>query len=706
VQPAAGQVQLSALGGLLRTAAKLDRTQSDPVIALRNTIGVTLPLAYGLARGDAALGLAAAIGALQTSFADRPGPYRLRMLRMSGTALATMVTTLLAILLAGSNLASAALLAGFGFIAGLLLTAGPSAAQLGVAATACALVLGHTHQPFAAALHTALIVLVGGLIQTVLAIAAWPLGRHRPERAALAGLYRDLAQLATQPADVSAGPPLVDALVEVRQTLYGLGHDHGPSVESYRVLLDDSERIRREVLVVGGYASRLEREGASDAAGIVRAALRDVAAALDSVAGALERARPVRRAQATGADLVGCAAALADDPHPTGRAAAVRIANLAALVRSVLRTAATGATEGRQGTEPGDAYGLRALRDPVAVLRANLTPDSAVMRHAVRLGVLVGGSDLVVRQAGVARGYWVPLTILVVLRPDFSTTFQRGIARVVGTILGLGLATALLHVIPGVQWYAVALIALFFFGMRLAGPGNVALGAVCLSALVVILLSLAGVSAHATVAQRAADTVVGGALALVATLVWPVWERERVADQLVVLLRAYRDYALAVADLSFDLPRMQAARAASRLARSNAQASVDRARAEPVHAQFQIDLADSVLANTHRFIHAVMAIDGLRPALREAGGNAELTEVLTAAAQYLDQCAVALGDGGPPKAPTAVTSAQAELAPRAEDSVTDAAVTDAAERISESLQTLGDQLRRQLGKQGSLAGRA
>ena len=63
--------------------------------------------------------------------------------------------------------------------------------------------------------------------------------------------------------------------------------------------------------------------------------------------------------------------------------------------------------------------------------------------------MLVAGSDLVVRLAGYGRGYWVPLTVLVVLRPDFASTFQRAIMRVVGTVIGLLLATELLHWIPG-----------------------------------------------------------------------------------------------------------------------------------------------------------------------------------------------------------------------------------------------------------------
>ena len=134
------------------------------------------------------------------------------MLRMAGTAIAVASTSTLAVVLSRSNLASAALLLVLGALSGMLLANGPSAAQLGVAATAAALVLGHQVQRPGVALHVGLLVLAGGLAQTVLAVSAWPLGRHRPERHALARLYSALAQLARQPVGEQVGPPLGETL--------------------------------------------------------------------------------------------------------------------------------------------------------------------------------------------------------------------------------------------------------------------------------------------------------------------------------------------------------------------------------------------------------------------------------------------------------------------------------------------------------------
>ena len=463
----------AALGGLLRSAARLDRTQSDPVVALRNAVGVVAPLVIGTLVGAPSSGLAATVGALQTAFADRPGPYRLRALRMLGTAVTASITGGLAVLLSRSDAGSVALLLVLAFLAGLLLAGGPSATQVGVAGTAAALVLGHLPQGPADALPIAALVLAGGVGQTLLAVAAWPLGRHRPERVALAGLYRELAGTARSPGGPREGPQATTPVDTARQTLYGLGHDHGPSVEAYRVLLDEAERIRREVIVLAALTERLAGDRDPIDAGLVRAALGAAGEVLDEVAAALTEGRRIDPGVLTPArGHVRRAVARLDEPGPargelTRRAASTRLRALAGQLRAVVETSTAGASEGGRSEAP-DLRGGFALRDPIAVLRANLDPGSAVFRHALRLSVLVAGSDLVVRLLDLGRGYWVPLTVLVVLRPDFATTFQRGVMRVVGTVVGLVLATELLHWVPGEvtggQWYRIALLGVFASG--------------------------------------------------------------------------------------------------------------------------------------------------------------------------------------------------------------------------------------------------
>ncbi len=695
-----------SLVALLHDAARLDRTQSDPRVALRNAVGVAAPLVIAALTGSVAAGLASAIGALQTSFADRPGPYRLRVLRMLTTALAAGVTSALAVLASRNDLTASGLLVVLAFGAGLLITGGPSATQVGIAGVGAALVLGHLPNPPGAALHVGLLVVAGGALQVLLAIAAWPLGRHRPERLALAGLYRELAAAARLPSGTEMGPAAGQTLTAVRQTFFGLGHDHGPSVEAYLVLLAEAERIRREILVIAALTERLAAEGETLDAGLTRAALTGCADVLDAVATSLAEGRAIDTSvRAPARDRMTAAISrLEDERHPdhplTRRAAAARLRALAGQLRAVGESSRVGASEGR-GLESHDIGWATRLRDPLEILRANLSPDSAVLRHATRMAVLIGGSDLVVRLAHINRGYWVPLTILVVLRPDFGSTLQRSVMRTLGTVLGLLISSALVHWLPASDGYLIALTAIFCFGLRLAGPSNLALSAASLAGVVVVLLELNGVPAHSTVVDRSLATLAGGALAICAALIRPSWERQVMGARLADLLSAYRDYCALIADPQTGRDALQRMRNAARLARSNAQASVDRARVEPVADPDEIELGRSVLANSHRFIHALLTVDAVRGRVREAGGLPELDEVLRLAGSALAAAETALRTGGAPRAVPDLRQAQALLvellkqdAGRAGGPEAAGALVDASDRIANSLDTLLNELRR------------
>ena len=706
----APEVVRSSVIGLLRDAARLDRTQSDPVVSARNALGVAAPLAIGALAGDLSIGLPSTIGALQTAFADRPGPYRLRMLRMLGTAFAAGVTSGLAVAASRSDAVSVLLLLGVAFVAGLLLAGGPSATQVGVAGVAAALIIGHTPETGSVAVHVGLLVFVGGAGQAVLAVAGWPLRRHRPERQALAVLYRELAAAADAQVGTAAGPPVGDTLTAVRRTLYGLGSDHGPSVEAYRVLLDEAERLRRETVVLIGLAERLAGVPDPASADEVRTALRAAGDVLTGLADALAAGRLVPldgfdRSLDVVQAVIDSLTGRADDAGAlTRRAAAGRLRALAGQLRAVIATAATGAREGRSG-EDSDAprRPVEWLRDPIAVLRANLTWRSAVFRHAVRLSLLVAGSDLAVRVAGFDRGYWLPLTVLVVLRPDFATTFQRSVMRVVGTVIGLLAVTALVHWVPGGAWWQVVLVLALAFAMRFSGPANLGLTAASLAGLVVVLLEIRGVPAHTTLESRTLATLGGGALAVLAAVALPAWERRFVPTRLTELLGAYRDYTAAVADLRTERSELQRARAACRLARSNAQASVDRAGSEPVRGAAEVELGRAVLAHTHRFIHAMLAVDAVRVPVRDAGGMTEWGPFFADVLAALDAAGHAVRADVRPEPPGLLRTRQEALAaavleqPARAGGVEPATtLVDATDCIVNSLDTLLDELRRQL----------
>lgn len=44
--------------------------------------------------------------------------------------------------------------------------------------------------------------------------------------------------------------------------------------------------------------------------------------------------------------------------------------------------------------------------------------------------------------------FWVPLTVCLVMKPDFGSVFDRAILRVVGTVIGVAIATGVILLVP------------------------------------------------------------------------------------------------------------------------------------------------------------------------------------------------------------------------------------------------------------------
>jgi uncharacterized membrane protein YccC len=242
----------------------------------------------------------------------------------------------------------------------------------------------------------------------------------------------------------------------------------------------------------------------------------------------------------------------------------------------------------------------------VATLRANLTVRSSALRHALRLAGTVLAGEFVAQTAGGMRSYWLPMTVAIVLKPDFTTTFTRGFLRIAGTLAGAGIATALFHVVTATAALEVVLIVVFVFILRCFGGANYGIFTTALTGYIVLLFALGGQRPGDIIRERALHTLLGGGLALAAYALWPTWERTQIGETLANMLDCYRDYFRAVHDRSPDVQRI---RPEGRLARSNAEAALDRFAAEPGADPEAVTLVSQIMATTHRVIHAMMAIE-------------------------------------------------------------------------------------------------
>lgn len=611
------------------TLVRFEKSKVIPWIALRNTVGVALPLIVGSAIGRLSGGLLAAVGALNVSYSDGPEPYPQRARRMLVSTCCCALAVAAGGLLGREHLLLILLAGLSAFVAGMMVAITQTAADIGVMSLATLIVFAAQAMRPEVALQSGLLALGGGLLQTILAVASWPVSRYAPERRALVAFYAGLAHEAGTGADALAAPdlppPASAESTEGQRALSALSGDGSVEAERYLALLSQAERIRLALLAIARLRVRLAREpdGAAEAA-ILDDALAAVRRALTAIA---EPLTPGGTAAMSAAPSVETARIEADAEQlrASGRAmsrdARWQLDALAGQLRAAAEMAFHATPAGGAAFAAVEAAAPPRMRlgNTLARLHANLSLHSAAFRHALRLAGCVALGESINRVIGsnlpgAPRGYWLPMTVAIVLRPDFGGTFTRGLLRLGGTLAGLIAATAIVHFLVPSSGAEIILIAAFTFLMRCYGPANYGIFVAALTALIVFLIGVTGVAPGPVMVARGVNTLAGGAIALLAYALWPTWERNLMPERLADLFDAYRAYFDAVRD-AYVAPgpnaplRLDRARLAARLARSNAEASLTRLLSEPGVSEERLTTLRQLLANSHRFVLAVMSLE-------------------------------------------------------------------------------------------------
>ena len=589
---------------LWKTVTRVETGKIIPWIALRNTFGVACPLALGLLYGQLSAGLVTGMGALNVSFSDGKDPYQQRVRRMllasffCGLAVAIGSVT-------GRDPIAATLLAGWwAFGAGMMVALGATPADIGTVSLVVLVVFAAQPMQPHKALLSGLLAFAGGLFQTLLSVASWFHRRYEPERRALGVLYASLKRMIEEHVDASESPPATSQSSEAGKALSTLSRDYSLEGERYRSLLNQAERARLSILAIKRLRARMRRESVPDSPELLDRVLEVAAQICDEVSRLLLRDVISINAAARLALLLALAKVIPDAPD-----ARFQVLALTGQLRSSASLASHSIGAGQRAferQEAGKPFALR-LTSSLAILRANLSLHSTAFRHALRLAFCIAIGVALGRALGLLRPYWIPMTIAIVLKPDFSATFSRGALRAAGTYAGLLVATGLFHVMQPAAALQIALLAAFTFLCRCFGPANYGILTAAVSGLVVLLIALTGVAPQQVIVARGLNTTIGGLLALIAYAVWPTWERAQLPEAMAAVLDAYRNYFHALtaqASSALDPLRLEA-----RLARTNMEASVERYRAEPGASADQLERLMSMLASSHRFAHAVMTIE-------------------------------------------------------------------------------------------------
>lgn len=279
-------------------------------------------------------------------------------------------------------------------------------------------------------------------------------------------------------------------------------------------------------------------------------------------------------------------------------------------------------------------------------IKNNLTLNSVTFRHTLRLAILIAFSQLVSNFLPIPRGYWVTLTVLFALKPNFGGTAQIIGQRVLGTLIGGAVGIGLVMVVHSPLALALLLLLSLFAAVSLR-PLSYSLFITILTLAIVLLFEATGIGSWEIGVQRIIDTLIGGAIALAGIyLLFPSWERQQLPAQLEKTIQANLAYFQVTMSQYLHQPLLEAGQEAEPAAKqtedpifasslyrlrhqaalqnANAEAVAQRLFSEPQHVRGEIEPMMALMLYIRSLYSSIIT---LTEHLRESSSGAQFSHI-------------------------------------------------------------------------------
>ena len=184
---------------------------------------------------------------------------------------------------------------------------------------------------------------------------------------------------------------------------------------------------------------------------------------------------------------------------------------------------------------------LKGWDDIVIRIKQNLTPESVLFRHAIRVSIVLFIGYVFVQLTNIEYGYWILLTALFVSQPNFNATKRRLRLRIIGTLGGIILGYMILYFVPSIEGQLLLLVlsGVLFFDLR---SKQYAQATAFITIMALINFNLDGLGYEAAL-PRMIDTVIGCALAWFGvSFIFPDWKFRRLPRTIQRSLEAQCNY--------------------------------------------------------------------------------------------------------------------------------------------------------------------
>lgn len=545
---------------------------------VRRAAGTLLPVTIlGGIFGWYAAGLVATFGALCVAFIDQPGPHEHRIREMLGGTVLSTLTVAITSLASNHPLLLWLVVISQCFAYSMLSVYGKKGGQIGFA---CLLLMTVTmHEALTADqvwLHT-LTSFGGGLFYTLfsyslsramnlrekeqaLSVALFATSDYVAQRANMYSLdhdldenYRKLISCQSNMTDKQQG-----ARDMVLRGLSGqINTDQPKRIMLWNLFVDTIDILDTLVATRTDYSLLRAKLGDSDILIFMRDALYKMSADLDRIALAVSRERAASPRNSVKAEL---RALEFEIEQMTRSGYAQREPDVYNLCIEILRRLRHSAnivqrmivtTDLNKKSAPIQSVVLdQSLNQFLSreqyrpgMITSNLRLDSPICRYALRvtLAAALAMTVWTLIPSLAPHGYWILLTVLIIMKPGFALTRQRNGWRLFGTLIGCVVALGTLYSTDNNTWLFVAMVASTIIGGSLLQLNYMSASVFNTNA-VLLAFHFVDPTATTVITDRALDTLIGSVISFACSYFLPWWEAQFMPSLARAAINANREY--------------------------------------------------------------------------------------------------------------------------------------------------------------------
>lgn len=246
------------------------------------------------------------------------------------------------------------------------------------------------------------------------------------------------------------------------------------------------------------------------------------------------------------------------------------------------------------------------------LLLENLSLKSPIFKHSLRLAIVVMVGYAVGDFFSVQNAYWILLTIIVIMRPNYGLTKTRSKQRTAGTLIGAGIAIGIVLITQNLILYGILSVVSLITAFAMVQK-NYKTSATFVTLSVVFVYALLKPNVLDVIQFRVIDTLIGAGLATLGNLIlWPSWEFLGIKNIIFNSIKANQDYMKEVTlfydkkgqvTTSYKISRKQAF-----LGIGNLSSAFQRMAQEPKSKQKNLEKIYELVTFNHNFLSSLASM--------------------------------------------------------------------------------------------------